>query len=174
MKVNMNAANGNNVVYPLTVYYDHSCSMCRSEIENIAARDTRNELVMIDCSHAQFDATALPYGQQEMMDCITAQDAAGAWHRGVDVFIAMYDAVDMGWVARALVHPRVKPLAIRGYPWIVRNRHFLSTLGLHHVMNVFAARTKQKRAEADARAAAAFAKSQGCATTTCATEPTKE
>lgn len=161
-----------NVTYPLTVYYDHSCALCRSEIENIAARDVRGDLVMIDCSHALFDASGMRFTQEEMMNCISARDDSGVWHRGVDVFIAMYDAVEMSWVSRMLAHPRVKPLAARGYPWIVRNRHFLSTLGLHHVMNRFAVRAKRRRAELDAEAA--FAKSRACAAGSCVAEPAKK
>jgi predicted DCC family thiol-disulfide oxidoreductase YuxK len=136
------------------------------------ARDVHERLILIDCSDPHFDATPLPYSRDSMMTLITAQDASGRWLRGVDVFIAVYEAAELNIVSKTLANPNVKSIATRAYPWIVRNRYLLSTLGVQHVMNFFAARVRKKVNKQ--RAKEALAKSQSCVTTTCVVEPTQQ
>ncbi|MBL8512855.1 MAG: DUF393 domain-containing protein [Betaproteobacteria bacterium] len=140
---------------PLTIYFDGSCRLCASEIANLAARVGPGPLVLIDCSPPDFDARALPATREQMMNLIHARDAKGNWLTGVEVFIAAYRAAELGWVARLLAHARLRPLADRVYPWVVRNRRRLSALGLHHFLNLFthrALRANAERAFANARA----------------------
>ncbi len=155
---------------PLTVYYDGSCGLCRSEIENIIARDHRGELIMVDCSVADFDDAALPCTQAQMMNVICAVDASGAWIRGVEVFIAAYQSANITWVSRILATPRIRPLAERAYPWLVRNRYLIASLGLHRVLNFFTHRAVNARVQ---NAQSSFAASQQCAANACATRETK-
>ncbi len=122
------------VTYPITIYFDGSCKLCSSEINNLVARDKHQAILLVDCSPEDFDDRGLPANRETMMNMIHARDAAGEWLRGVDVFIAAYRAADMNFVSRVLAHRWVKPLAARGYLWVVRNRYWLSRLGLHHVM----------------------------------------
>jgi predicted DCC family thiol-disulfide oxidoreductase YuxK len=156
--------------YPIIVYYDGACKLCRSEMNNIAARDHASRLVLIDCNTPSFDYAALGIAKVAMLNEIHARKADGTWLRGVDVFIAMYHAVNLGWVARAMAHPRVKPLAMAFYPWFVRNRYWLSQLGLHKIMDVFAWRARTKM-QADQtlkqQAERAFANSAACKSGVC-------
>lgn len=122
------------VTYPITIYFDGSCKLCSSEINNLVARDKHRAILLVDCSPEDFDDRGLPANRETMMNMIHARDAAGEWLRGVDVFIAAYQAANMNFVSRMLAHRWVKPLAARGYPWVVRNRYLLSRLGLHRVM----------------------------------------
>ena len=136
----------NLATFPITVYYDHSCMLCRSEILHMKARDTRAALVLVDCSIATFDDSALPVSQAQLMDCIHAQDAQGRWLKATEVFIAIYREVGLNRVASAW---RLgKPLAEKMYPWIVRNRHWLSKLGIHHMFNWMTARHLRQLADA--------------------------
>jgi predicted DCC family thiol-disulfide oxidoreductase YuxK len=156
-----------NITWPLTVYFDGTCRLCRSEIENIAARDTRDLLCLVDCSGADFDDRALPYKREAMMQAIHARDAAGVWLAGVDVFVALYDAAHLGFVARLLDHRWIKPRMAQLYPWIARNRYLFATLGAHHVMNFFAARARKKRLQLVDEARLASARSASCASDAC-------
>lgn len=122
------------VTYPITIYFDGSCKLCSSEINNLVARDKHHAILLVDCSPEDFDDRGLPANRETMMNMIHARDATGQWLRGIDVFIAAYRAADMNFVSRMLAHRWVKPLAERAYPWVVRNRHLLSRLGLHRVM----------------------------------------
>lgn len=142
------------VELPLTVYYDHSCKLCRSEIENLAARDDEGVLNMIDCSGADFDVSQLPFDQKTLMDCIHAVDAKGEWLKATDVFVVCYRAAQMQGIAKAFVLG--KPIAERIYPWIVRHRYVLSRLGVHKIFNALTYKTTQRKA------LLAMASSQAC------------
>jgi predicted DCC family thiol-disulfide oxidoreductase YuxK len=148
------------VTYPITIYFDGSCKLCSSEINNLVARDKYDAILLIDCSPVDFDDRGLPANRETMMNMIHARDAAGEWLRGVDVFIAAYRAADLNFISRMLAHRWVKPLAARGYPWVVRNRYWLSRLGLPRVMQWL---TPSPQLADEARSKTAFARSQTCA-----------
>jgi predicted DCC family thiol-disulfide oxidoreductase YuxK len=150
--------------YPLTIYFDGSCHLCRSEIENLAARDTAGQLIMVDCSPPGFDLTGIPATRDELMRLIHARDAHGAWINGVDVFVAAYRAAQLPWVARVLEHPRIKPHAQAAYPWVVRNRYRISSLGLHKVLNLLTRRAQARRQQL---AQQSLARTQACHDHTC-------
>ena len=139
---------------PITVYYDHSCRLCRSEIENLSARDNNGSLHMVDCSGPLFDASDLPFDQATLMNCIHARDAKGHWLKSTDVFVVCYRAAQLQTIARAFEF--AKPLAQRVYPWIVRNRYILSGLGIHKLFNALTHRHLQRQAQT------AWANSQSC------------
>ncbi len=150
--------------YPLTIYFDGSCRLCRSEIENIAARALDGRLVMIDCSPPGFDTSGMPATREFMMNMIHARDAAGVWITGVDVFIAAYQAAEVKTVSRLLAHPWIKPRAAAMYPWVVRNRYRISALGMHKILNAFTQGALRKRARL------ALAQSQACKDDACKLE----
>lgn len=124
-------------MYPLTVYYDASCPICASEIDAIKAHDTRDRLNLVDCS-AQVMADTAPANsgidRAALMQAIHARDADGNWLRGVDVFAAVYGAVGIDALARLWSSPRLRPVWQRLYPWIARNRQWLSRLGAPRVI----------------------------------------
>lgn len=133
-------------VLPLTVYYDHSCVLCRSEILNLSARDTHHQLNMVDCSGAGFDTTQLPFDQQTLMNCIHALDAKGQWLKATDVFVVCYQVANLGRIAKALYI--AKPLAEKIYPLIVKHRYTISKLGIHKLFNALTHRHIQRHARA--------------------------
>lgn len=118
---------------PVTVYYDHSCVLCRSEIEYIKARDTGDQLRMVDCSPLGFDTQSMPVNQTGLMNCIHAVDSQGNWLKSTDVFVVCYRTVELAKVARFFMFS--KPLLERVYPLIVRYRHVFSALGVHTFFN---------------------------------------
>ncbi len=139
---------------PLTVYYDHSCKLCRSEIENLAGRDEYAVLKMVDCSGSDFDTAAVPFDRATLMNCIHAQDVKGEWLKATDVFVVCYRAAQMQGIAKAFAIG--KPLMERIYPFIVRNRYVLSRLGIHKIFNVLTHQATQRKA------AQAVTSSQAC------------
>lgn len=129
-----------NPTYPLTIYFDASCALCDSEMQNIKLRDTRNTLQLIDCSAPDFDDRpfhAKGINRDTMMNCLHAQDANGQWIKGVAAFEVIYRTVGMASIARLWGHPLTRPMAERVYPWVVRHRHLLSALGLHKLFNIW-------------------------------------
>ena len=115
--------------YPITVYYDASCPLCRAEIEAMKSRDDGHALRLIDASDPGF---APPDGvtRDELMSRIHARDANGAWLRGLDVFAAVYEAAGLPRLARLYRSHALRPLLDRMYPWIADHRQALSALGL--------------------------------------------
>ena len=121
--------------YPITVYYDASCALCRAEVEALKSRDRAGRLALADCSAAGF---VPPDGvtREAHMSRIHARDAAGAWLRGVDVFAAIYDATGFHRIARFYRSRAMRPLLDRLYPWIADHRQLLSRLGLPRVFTL--------------------------------------
>jgi predicted DCC family thiol-disulfide oxidoreductase YuxK len=153
IKVNMQQikyTSPNQTRLPITVYYDHSCVLCRSEIENISARDLHGVLHMVDCSAVNFDASALPFDQAALLSSIHAIDSQGEWLKATDVFVVCYRAAQMQRIAAAFAF--MKPLLERIYPWIARHRHVFSALGVHKLFNALTDKALRQRA---ARAAIA-------------------
>jgi predicted DCC family thiol-disulfide oxidoreductase YuxK len=126
--------------FPLTIYYDASCPLCRSEMETLKSRDADDALRLVDCAAPAFDprpAAAEGITLPMMMSRIHARDAAGRWFRGMDVFAAAYRAAGFRGLARLYQSPRLRPLFDRIYPWIADNRNRLSRLGLHRLFHWF-------------------------------------
>ena len=65
-------------IYPLTIYFDASCRLCNSEMQNIKIHDHEDKLILIDCSASEFDDT--PFKKEGinrtlMMNRLHAQDS---------------------------------------------------------------------------------------------------
>lgn len=130
--------------WPLTIYYDASCPLCRAEMEAMKARDAADVLRLVDCSAAAFDARAIEapgVTRDAMLARIHAQDAAGRWLVGVPVFAAVYRAAGMHTLGRLFESPWLRPLFDRAYPWIADNRYLLSRFGLSRLFQLIALRT---------------------------------
>jgi len=128
--------------FPLAVFYDASCPLCRAEMEAIKARDTGNALQLVDCSAPDFDAVecaAEGITPAMMMARIHARDAAGRWLRGVEVFAVVYRAAGLYRMARIYESALLRPLLDRIYPWIADHRCLLSRFGLARLFRVPAA-----------------------------------
>jgi predicted DCC family thiol-disulfide oxidoreductase YuxK len=121
--------------YPITVYYDASCGLCRAEVEAMKSRDIRDRLRLVDCSAADF---VVPEGatRDALMSRIHARDAGGAWLRGVDVFAEVYEAAGFPRLARLYRSRGLRPLFDRMYPWIADHRRVLSALGLPRLFHL--------------------------------------
>lgn len=122
--------------YPLRIYYDHSCPLCREEMSALKAYDRLDRLELVDCSPLAFadaDADAAGYTRAQMMRLIHARDAGGRWLIGVPVFQAAYAAAGIHAVAATMGHPVLQRLWCRLYPWVADHRQPLSRLRLHRL-----------------------------------------
>lgn len=125
-----------NVAWPLTVYYDASCPLCRTEIETLKARDGCDRLRLVDCSPPSFGSPGDGVTRDDLMSRIHARDSRGRWLRGIDVFAAAYAAAGMRRVAALYASPLLRPLLDRAYPWVADHRMLLSRLGLSRVFRL--------------------------------------
>lgn len=129
-----------NVQYPLTIYFDGSCPLCTREVQLLSRYDDRQQLLLVDCSPPAF-APVDGVQRADMMALIHARDAAGQWLIGAPVFAAAYRASGFASIAGLWGSARLQPMWRVVYPWIARNRQWLSRLGvtsmltwlLHHL-----------------------------------------
>lgn len=110
-------------VYPLTLYFDGSCPLCRAEMHNLELRDAGQKLRFVDISVSADYPPGTDF--EALMTLIHAQCADGSVLRGVEVFRLAYGAVGIPWVARLTRLPGLKGLSEALYPWIARNRYRL-------------------------------------------------
>jgi predicted DCC family thiol-disulfide oxidoreductase YuxK len=125
------------IAYPLTVYYDATCPLCRAEIETLKARDAHDVLRLVDCSQQDFHG-ADGITADAMMSRIHARDATGRWLRGMDVFAAIYAVAGLRFLARLYASATLRPLFDRLYPWIADHRQLLSRCGLPKLFRIIA------------------------------------
>jgi predicted DCC family thiol-disulfide oxidoreductase YuxK len=129
-----------NITYPLTIYFDATCRLCNSEMQNIKVHDTKNLLALIDCSAPTFDDTtfvAQGITTTAMMNRLHAQDADGNWLIGVAAFEGIYRTVGMASIAKLWGSFITRPLAERLYPWVVKHRYTLSRIGLPELFGLW-------------------------------------
>lgn len=149
-----------NIAYPLRIYYDASCPLCRTEMHTLKRYDIKQRLELVDCSPEDFSdefSVNAGYQRAEMMKLIHARDAQGQWLIGVAVFEAAYGATGIIGMEKIWANRFLRPLWDRIYPWIADNRMFLSKLGLTKMFGVIVNRAAKK----------AVAKSQACANDMC-------
>lgn len=147
--------------FPLTLYYDGACPLCLGEMRNLMLRNVEGRLRFVDIADPAFQPPAAPApGRVALAQRLHAQTVDGRWLSGVAVFIEMYDAVGLSWVARCLGGRGVRPLAERLYPWIARNRHRFPRWLAHWVFET-AMRRAARRAAATACASGACRREGG-------------
>lgn len=149
-----------NIAYPIRIYYDASCPLCRIEMNTLKQYDVKQRLHLVDCSPTEFTdrfADEAGYGRQAMMRLIHARDANGKWLIGVPVFEAAYGATGIIGMEKMWANPLFRPIWDRIYPWVADNRIFLSKLGITRIFGWMVKRAAKKAAE----------KSQACANDMC-------
>ena len=136
-----------NAIYPLTIYFDASCRLCNSEMQNIKAHDSAHQLLLIDCSSPDFDDTefhALGMTRELMMNRLHTRDSAGNWWVGVAAFELIYQTIGLPFLAKMWGSSLTRPWAERLYPWIAEHRYLLSKIGLPELFGLWASHTARK------------------------------
>ena len=130
--------------YPLTLLYDESCPLCKLEIDNLKARNSKGLLAFVDASAPDFDSAQYAIPRTDLMAVIHAETADGTMVKGMAVFRLAYDAVGLGWLTRPTAWPILQPLFDRAYIWLADNRHGLSRKFGWLVTSVTAYRADQR------------------------------
>ena len=145
----------NAVQFPLTIYFDGSCPLCTREVQLLTRYDDRKQLQLVDCSAQNFAAID-GHSREAMMALIHARDSGGQWLIGAPVFAAAYHASGFASIANLWGSARLQPMWRVVYPWIARNRMWLSKLGAIDGMTWVLHRLHARAAKK------ALAQSQGC------------
>ena len=105
------------------VFYDGECPLCVREIALIRRLDRgRGQVDLIDLAASGFDAADFGLDQGTIEDRIHGQWPDGRIIEGVDVFVALYGAVGLGWLAAPAKWPGLRWLLDLAYVWFARNR----------------------------------------------------
>lgn len=133
------------ITFPLTIYYDASCALCRTEMEAIKAADRHEQLLLVDCSHTGMAPPAsCPVTREAMMSRIHAQDATGQWISGIDVFAVAYSVTGYTTLATFWSSRRLRPILSRLYPLVADHRWWLSKTPLPKCMDFFLRKLAKK------------------------------
>jgi predicted DCC family thiol-disulfide oxidoreductase YuxK len=115
--------------FPLTIFYDGACPICRFEMDRLREQDSLQRLAFVDIAAAGFEPRAWCDGKatlDDMRRVIHAVRPNGDLVLGVDVLVAAYQAVGWGdwtWPARMAF---LRPVADRGYAIFARHRYAVS------------------------------------------------
>ena len=145
-----------NAAWPLVIYYDASCPLCREEMHALKAHDHASRLQLLDASAPGFSddwMAAAGIRHEALMRLIHARDAGGRWFIGVEVFELAYGAAGLHKVAALWAHPRLRPVWEALYPWVARFRQPLSWLRLNRAYG-WLVRRAAARAQSKAQACA--------------------
>jgi predicted DCC family thiol-disulfide oxidoreductase YuxK len=124
------------------VFYDGACPLCRREIAHYRRVDHAGRLRWVDAAGEVHTLAGFGLSLEDAMAELHVLDAAGAWQRGVDAFVVIWEHL-----------PR--------YRWLAR---LVSALGLRGPLGFayqrFAAWRYRRRCSADGCAAANGARRQ--------------
>ncbi len=133
-----------NTTYPLTLFYDAACPVCRLEMDNLRARNALNRLVFKDISAPGFDAERYGATLQEMGALLHGQRADGTLVIGAETIRLAYRAVGLGYLAAPTDLPGLRPLFDAAYAVFARNRYGISALFGPVIERVAAARAAKR------------------------------
>ena len=108
--------------YPLTVYFDGECPICRREIDLMKLLNRNERLQFIDFSVPSYRPTEHGLNQCDLGKVIHARWSDGTIITGVDVFREMWEGVGLGFLARLSRRPMINKLLVKAYAWFARNR----------------------------------------------------
>ena len=108
--------------YPLTVYFDGECPICRREIHLIKVFNRRECLQFIDFSTSAYRPTDHGLNQGDLGRVIHDRWSDGSIITGVEAFTEMWEAIGFGVLARLSRLPLINALLVKAYTWFAKNR----------------------------------------------------
>jgi len=119
----------NSPAFPITVFYDGSCSVCAVEIKHYRRKDHAGRLVLIDISAPDFRPEQYGITRRSFMHELHVIDRKGNVYRGIDSFRAIWQAFPAstlyGMMGTLVTLPVINPLARLCYKGFARIRRYL-------------------------------------------------
>ena len=112
--------------FPLTVYFDGECPICRREIDLMKIFNRQGRLHFIDFSTSSYRQDEHGLSTCDLGRVIHARWANGVIITGVDVFREMWDAIGLGFLARLSRRPTINTLLVKAYHWFAKHRLWLT------------------------------------------------
>ena len=107
--------------YPLTLFYDAACPVCRTEMDALRRRDTAGRLRFED---VRADGFTVPAGTtlDRMLASLHGRTADDRLVAGVESLRLAYCAVGLGWLVAPTAWPLLRGPSERAYLWFARHR----------------------------------------------------
>ena len=131
------------------VYFDGSCSICRTEVETLA--EDAGGWSLRDCSVPDFeDDVTRDAGLKsgDLMEAMHIRDADGTWHTGHDAIAMMYEQSGRPRMGRLLRSKMLRPFWRLSYWLFAVNRHWLQKLGFHRVLRYLLVKSRPEHSSA--------------------------
>lgn len=112
--------------WPVTVFYDKACTICRSLIEGYKKQDTKNRLKLVDISSPGFKAEKYGLDPELVRIYLYAKNTQNQTVRGIDAFIWVWQAIDKNLRAAILGWPVIRIIAQPLYRLFSRYRYLFS------------------------------------------------
>ena len=138
--------------YPLTLFFDGGCAICRFDIANLSARNQEGLLRFVDITEPGFDPAVHGRTLEDFHARMHAQKANGDFVTGLEVFRLATRAVGVGWIAAPSGWRLLKWPMDRVYDLFARHRRSLSCR-VGFVFDTLVAWQAQRRASACRRGA---------------------
>jgi len=119
---NIMTNSGGTKPYPLTIYFDGECPICRCEIDLMKIFNRRKHLQFIDFSASSYLSAEPGLSPCDLGKVIQARWSDGTIITGVEVFREMWEAIGLRSLARLARRPAINKLLVRAYAWFARNR----------------------------------------------------
>ena len=119
--------------YPMTLFHDGACPVCRFEVANLKARNHAGMLHFIDITDPDFEPSRYGMSLREFDTAIRALCADGRMVAGVEVFRLAYRAVGLGWIVAPTNYGFFRRPADALYRVFARNRNRIG----RHFGNMF-------------------------------------
>jgi predicted DCC family thiol-disulfide oxidoreductase YuxK len=130
--------------YPLTLFYDRRCGVCRLEMDELNVRDRQARLRFVDISAPDFDAQRWGASLTSMNAELHAMDATGRSWRALPAIRLAYAAVGLGWVMSPTAWPGARTVFDALYRWFADNRYGISRCVRPLIERVEAARLTRR------------------------------
>jgi len=112
--------------YPLTIFYDGACGICRREMERYRTKDKNAGLKFVNVNRRDFDAQAEGLDPRKILDYVHARDAKGKTVRGAEAFVWIWLACGYRVLPFLAQLPVIKQLARALYRLFARYRYKIS------------------------------------------------
>jgi len=115
--------------FPIRVFFDGSCAVCTAEIEHYLCQEHAGKIRAVDISAPDFDPEPYQISKAAFMHELHVIDNAGNVYRGVDAFLAIWqafpDLTAYRFMGIILSLPLVNPFAHLLYKGFAAIRQYL-------------------------------------------------
>jgi predicted DCC family thiol-disulfide oxidoreductase YuxK len=78
--------------FPIQVFFDGSCAVCATEIEHYLQREPTGKIIAVDIAAADFNPAPYTISRDAFMRELHVIDSVGNVYRGVEAFMAIWQA----------------------------------------------------------------------------------